>query len=465
MTTFDDPILPISDRPSSREVAAASNADSPRGRVLQVSFACDPVSSMESRLGWYRAVMASQQFDTTVICDAHNRPQVEAFIAEEAKPAGLDVRFISSVDTTARFYETPGINYGRYHRWHQRVFQVVSELHREQPFDLTHQIGLCGFREPGYLWKLDVPFVWGPVGGTQNLPKRYLAMLGPTAAVTEFTRRLINHTHIHYRQRVAAAARRAVKVFAANLTAQEDFKKAHGVDLELQLETGIAEVPDYQPRVRKPGEPLRILWAGRFRHWKGLPLLLRAVASIGDEIPLEIRLMGDEDSSVYRRSADRLGLTPRTTWLGWPNYREQLQQYQWADVFAFTSLRDTSGTGLLEALSRGCPIVGMNHQGAADIMDESCAVPISVKNPKQSIAEFRHALIDLFNDSDKLERLSAGAHRRAQDYCWERLTMRMNGLYQNIIDRKRADKIKSLVHSERSLDLVEPASSSNGRRS
>jgi hypothetical protein len=27
-------------------------------------------------------------------------------------------------------------------------------------------LNMIGYREPGYLWKLNVPFVWGPMGGT-----------------------------------------------------------------------------------------------------------------------------------------------------------------------------------------------------------------------------------------------------------------------------------------------------------
>ena len=42
-------------------------------------------------------------------------------------------------------------------------------------FDLVHQVNFMTFREPGYLWTLDAPFVWGPWGGGAELPLAFLA--------------------------------------------------------------------------------------------------------------------------------------------------------------------------------------------------------------------------------------------------------------------------------------------------
>ena len=37
---------------------------------------------------------------------------------------------------------------------------------------------MVGYREPGYLWKIEKPFVWGPIGGLENSPWRFLPSLG-----------------------------------------------------------------------------------------------------------------------------------------------------------------------------------------------------------------------------------------------------------------------------------------------
>jgi glycosyltransferase involved in cell wall biosynthesis len=135
----------------------------------------------------------------------------------------------------------------------------------------------------------------------------------------------------------------------------------------------------------------------------------------------------------WQRLARKLGVAPRVEWVGWPVYGGQLPHYDWADVFAFTSLRDTSGTGLLEALAAGAPIIGVDHQGAADIMTEHCAIRVPVTTPVATIAGFRAAVLQLSSDGALLEQLSHGALQRAADFHWEKHWQFMRRVYQQAL--------------------------------
>lgn len=107
-----------------------------------------------------------------------------------------------------------------------------------------------------------------------------------------------------------------------------------------------------------------------------------------------------------------------------------MAHYQWADVFAFTSLRDTSGTGLLESLAAGVPIIGLDHQGAADMITDNCGVKISVGSPTKSIEEFSIALTRLSRDKTELHRLGIGATARAKNYQWAQYLDPMLKIYK-----------------------------------
>src|SRR5690606_34483298 len=133
--------------------------------------------------------------------------------------------------------------------------------------------------------------------------------------------------------------------------------------------------------------PLRILWAGRLQPWKGFPLLLKGLAALPPDVRYSVRVLGQGPcEGRWRRLAEKLGVAQQIDWVGWPDHIEaQLPHYRWADVFAFTSLRDTSGTGLLEALAAGAPLVGLDHQGVADVMTPRCALPIDAASPQSAI--------------------------------------------------------------------------------
>lgn len=409
----------------------------PRPRILQSSLLCDPVSSMESRLGWQRAVAASRHFETTVLLSELSREAVHAYAAEYGSIPGLHFEFVpfEPFEINNAFVMSYRNFYRDYHRWQLRAYETAQQLHRQTPFSLTHQIGICGYREPGYLWKLDIPFIWGPFGGTQNFPPAFLGQLSCKDAVLEITRAVINNFHLRFRSRVRSAVQRAAKIYAANSRNQVDFWRIHRRRAKVQLETGIQQQPDVKLRQKSQGEPLRILWSGRFKPWKGLPLLLQALRKLGNEISYELRLIGYQScEDEYRSLVKSYGIDTHVKWLGWPKYEDSIQHYRWADVFAFTSLRDTSGTGLLEALSCGCPIVGLKHQGARDIMTRDCAVRIDVTTPSDVISAMRNAFVELAQNPIRLFEMSKAALERAKVYSWERLGNQMVDDYRSVIE-------------------------------
>jgi glycosyltransferase involved in cell wall biosynthesis len=392
-----------------------------RLRVLQVAHACHPHLSMESRIGWYRAVHAARRHDVTVL---HGDATNDGLLRDEAQRLGIGDRMhFVGIDRCVLgefFNRWATTYYAGYRLWHRCAFEEAQRLHAEKPFDLAHQTTYCGYREPGQAWRLGVPFVWGPVGGTQAFPTAYLAELAPRDAWIELCRNAINAWQLRFSRRVHGAMRRAAVVVAATQKAADDIQKATGRVTPVLLETAldIPIVPERAPR--QPGEPLRILWSGRLRAWKTLPLLLKALPLLPPDVDWRLRILGVGPSEkAWRRQAEKLGVADRIEWLGWPDYRSTLPHYQWADAFAFTSMRDTSGTGLLEALASGTPIVGVDHQGAADIMTPDCALPVAVGSPKETITGMAVALTRLAREPDMWRRLSEGARAEASRRLWE----------------------------------------------
>ncbi len=404
-----------------------------RKRLLMTAYHYDRAYSMESRLSWQRAQHAARGYEVTVITARPERdrtPALDEAVNVNQLPLNRLERGLMSV---------PGGYYLGYRLWHRRVFQLAVRLHAEQPFDLAHHVSFCGYREPSDLWKLGVSFVWGPIGGTQAFPVRFLALLGPVAAAREVIRNVANFVQLRCDVRVHRAARATVGLLAANREVARDITRAWGIASLVQLETGVDVGRPVQGKRRDPSEPLKILWSGRLQPWKGLPLLLKALARLPAEARYELRILGQGPCArQWRRLATRLGINAHIQWCGWPDYAGQLPQYEWADVFAFTSLRDTSGTGLLEALAAGAPIIGLNHQGAADIMTEDCAVAVDASTPRTAIDGFRDAIERLAADRIRLQSLSAAAIRRAECFSWNNQWELMRAVYRRALKRDAA---------------------------
>lgn len=419
---------------------ATSNRDASRrtlrsGRVLAVSWACDPYESMESRVGWNRVMGAARNHEVWVLHGGRASSEVLEAYAAEANPSAR-IHFIEVEHGPAgtAIGEQWGVFWRRYRRWQARVAEQAKLLHAEHSFHLVHQVNLCTFREPGQLLSLGVPFIWGPIGGTHNLPWRFLTQCDLMGGCREVSRAAINTWQLAASRRIRRAAQSAAKVFAASQAAQRDLASWLGAESEVLLETGISSVCQDERQPSTPDRPFRLTWAGRHRTWKGLPLLLRALARLPKHLRWELRVLGVGDRQArWRRLADRLGVSEHIDWIGWPSYAETLPHYRWADAFVFTSLRDTSGTGLLESLAVGTPIIGLDHQGAADIMTPDSSMPIAVESPGQVISDLAQAIVTLAGDPELWAQKSARSKTQAKRFLWSNLASKIEDEYQRVL--------------------------------
>ena len=260
-------------------------------------------------------------------------------------------------------------------------------------------------------------------------------------------------------QRVRRAARGSAVVLSATATAKQHLQEFIGVDSIQHLETGLDCQVSSPRTARDATEPLRVLWAGRLRPWKCFPLLAKAVAELPDARRVQVRVLGTGPcKSPWIRLTERLGIADRFDWIEWPAYQDTLQHYAWADVFAFTSLRDTSGTGLLESLAAGAPVLGVDHQGAADIMTEHCAIPLPVSSPGETIRHLAQAMVELDDDRNRLLRLSHGAQQRAADFEWHRRIAWTSEVYRSALQQsaREAKALPSLATLKQQTDLDSP---------
>src|SRR5208337_189807 len=108
---------------------------------------------------------------------------------------------------------------------------------------------------------------------------------------------------------------------------------------------------------------IRLLWSGVLKHCKALHLLICALARLPDAVPYELRVLGDGSlKRRWQRLAERMGVAQHIAWMGWLPHPEAIAQYAWADAFVFSSLRDTTGTVVVEALGAGLPVICLDHQ-------------------------------------------------------------------------------------------------------
>lgn len=215
----------------------------PEWRRLCVGvFSCSPCRGSEPGMGWnFLREIAATGRDVWAITN-------DEFTAEiRARAAALpNVRFAFVPEPAKRLRNLlrrvwPPSYYWFYRWWQRRAYRVARRLHAEQGFDAVHQLNMVGFREPGYLWKLPLPFVWGPIGGLDLTDWRLLGLLGFSGKVEFLCRNAINAFQRRVLPRPRKAARRAAESNALVCATGENArlaKRLWGVDSTVICEVG-----------------------------------------------------------------------------------------------------------------------------------------------------------------------------------------------------------------------------------
>jgi len=328
-----------------------------RLRVLVSAYACNPYRGSEQGVGWGWANAATRNHDVWVLTAEHNRADIEKAVAAQPKRY-RSMRFHYIPRTRWRALEKvwkPAYLW-TYELWQREAYRAGLELHRKVRFDLAHLVTYVTFRSPGHLWKLGIPFVWGPIGALQNTPWRLLPMMGLKGCVHFAGRNVINSLHKAFLPGPKQAFRQAVTVIAATEGVRRQIKRWYGRDSEVICEIGAPSVIASNFTRREPREPLRLAWSGLHQAGKGLPLLLGALPALNPHVQWTLDILGAGGcTSMWRRVAGKLGLDGRCRWHGWVPREAAISVVSRAHVFVITSLKELTSSVLLEALSQGVP--------------------------------------------------------------------------------------------------------------
>lgn len=407
---------------------------STRLKILISAYACSPYRGSEPGVGWGFVRELAKHHELWVIVEEEKfRADIERYLQDHPQLAQtVHFRFIAKQRNRALRKLWPPSYYWYYRRWHQDALTLAQRLHREVGFDLAHQLTMVGFREPGYLWQLDVPFVWGPVGGLGLFPWRFISQLGAYGAAYYLGYNVYNALQTRYMARPRQAARRAgVGLLTATPDNQREALARWGCKSTLMAEVGLPSAPVAGVPVRRPGEALRIVWTGQHISRKALNLGLQALAAQGSAAPdWELHVLGEGPlTATWQAQAVQLGLAGQCHFHGWLAREQALAVMARAHVMLITSLRDLTSTVTVEALAMGLPIVCLDHCGFAHAVDESCGIKVAVTTPAEVVAGLGAALGALMADEVRRQQLALGALVRAQAFAWEHKVQVLNRIY------------------------------------
>jgi glycosyltransferase involved in cell wall biosynthesis len=394
-------------------------------KILLIAYALGPSRGSEGAIGWGWASSLARVHEVTVISCTHNQHDVESYL-ESHPDLKLRVKWIDHGTHTrllgSRF---------PYLWWLRRIVKLCKKLVAEEKVDVIQFVTFGSLSNPIQLWNLGVPFILGPVGGGQPFNPIYQEVLGPMPLSARL--RNLRISLLPYVPRIRSMIQNAALVLATNKETEKIARRCGG-KTTIFCDTGVREEFLLDKPPQKPYRSgLRMLWVGRMLYRKGIPIALHALKATGrTDLTLELLGTGPMESA-WRIVVKDLGLEGQVTFHGQVPFAQVFDFYDKADLFVFPSVNDAFGSQLLEASSRGLPILTLDHQGAGTLIPDTVAWKVPVDTAKNTVEKMAEAMVYLANSRDKLLAMSEAAICYAHSESWTQRIDRMSSLYEKLL--------------------------------
>lgn len=407
-------------------------------KILVSAFGCWPGRGSELGVGWEWCKQMAAYNNLHIITIRRSKEDINAACEK------IDSRIVKNMTFHYFDYSPYMIKmlpagtsrwYLYYALWQLAAYKIAKRLKKDNNFDYVMHLTFGSVWLPTFMWKLGVPFIWGPWGGCDIIPKSFLTghprkggnILGWMQQKREW---LVKH--ISWNPLIKANLKNACAILVRTQGCYNAVPQQYRYKTHIVLETAIA-LPPPLTHINH-SSTIRILYTGRLIIGKNLLMAIKAVASLSDDHNVVFDIIGDGPEkenlngliSILNKKDCIHILQP----LQRDDLLEKITQY---DIYLFPSLLEGGSWALMEALGSGLPTVCFNASGMRVITDDSCAIRIPMDNPQNALKNMTNALKKLCMDSSLRKQMGENAARRIRDkFSWDGKGIFMEKLLQEL---------------------------------
>ena len=390
-------------------------------KVLISAYACAPDRGSEGGNGWYYPSLVSQQgYEVWCLTQAAGRQEIEQKMLASPYP-NLHFVYVGVPDWVNRSYRRGLFGmYFHYIYWQWAALQTARRLSRQHCFAVVHHVSYTSLQLGSFLYRLKRPFIYGPVGGGQQAP-RAMRHYFKGYWLKEQARALVSRLLLRFNPGCYQSVRYAAYVLAWNEDTRRMIASLGRTRAVAKEFGGVGQIfipPG--PVHRPPHGTLELVWVGRLMPRKALELSLHGLSKVDPRLPVHLTVVGDGEMGEYVRGyLAAYQLHDRVTWVGKVGYEQVKEYYRKADVFLFTSLRDTGPAQLLEAMAYTLPVVTLALHGQAELVSDATGIRVPVTEPEAVAAGLAKAIEWLYHHEEERLAMGLNAFAFAREQSWE----------------------------------------------
>ncbi len=405
-------------------------------KVLITAYACEPHKGSEPGVGWNWAKQIARFAEVHVITRANDRKVIE----EELLKSPVSNLYFHYYDVPKwlSFWKkkTRGL-YLYYLLWQFGAYRLAKKIHTKEKFDIVHNLTFGNIWLPTFMPFLGISFIWGPVGGGEQVPKEFRHNYSVIARFQELLRDVVLSV-LRFNPLFLLTSKKSTLIIARTKVTFKKIPFSHQKKTLTMIETGIKALAPFSIISSNYGEKnsIHIISVGRLIHLKGFDLAIKAFArAFRSKNGAKLIIIGDgPDRKRLQKIASKEGVAEKVIFMGYLNHNDTLQYMAESSIFLFPSLKEGGAWVLFEALMLGLPIVCLDIAGAGEVVPNECGIKIKPITYKQTINDLAEALLKLANDPELRKRMGeAGRKRIEEHYTWDKKGEVIKKIYEKVM--------------------------------
>lgn len=412
-------------------------------KILVSAYAVSPIRGSECAVGWEITTRLAKYFEVTVLMcqetpsgDSYYK-EVQEYINKNGAIANIQFIPVSMPYASKKYTKLhdagfwPAYYWG-YNCWQKEAFQIAQNLHLIQKFDIAYQLNMIGFREPGYLWKLDIPFIWGPTNGFHSIPFPFIKTYKGKEFLFQALKHFSNEIQIKFANRPKKAAKKAVLVWCVD---QVGFNKLSkwGAHTILMQETGLSVLPNHilNSKTYDSFRPLKLVWSGMITPGKALYILIEALIKV-KELKFELTILGE---GVLKEQMIQLAkpISEKIIWIGWVTKDNAMQIVSDADLLIHTSLKEGTPHSILEAIGMGIPVICHDTCGMGIVVNDKNGFKIPYVDSQTSINYIANKISEIIAKPEILNEKYNTIWETTSSLTWDNKVLQISDSINSIL--------------------------------
>lgn len=415
-------------------------------KLLLSAFATCPEWGSEPSVGWNAAAELSQTHEVWVLTEKVWEKRIADRVDLSQFPnlhfVYVDIPWMHEI---AEHRFNRGISWTiYYYLWQFQALKVARPLHQTHGFDLVQHVTFVKVSMPSLLYRLPIPFVFGPVGGAEFAPAlEFFDRFGSKLKLVEMLRK----TQV----RLAAwdpLLRACVQRSACALgvtQASTAYLKRLGAHTALTLPAISllpSECPAQAPVRSVPQGPIRFIYVGRLLGWKGVDLALEALSYHAKNYPpslVQFDVVGDGPKRAeLEHLAETLGIQEQVRFHGAKTRQEVLDHLATSDVLFFPSLHDSGGFVVIESMVRACPVLCLDLGGPGELVDDNSGWKIPAHSRHETLHALSEAIQQICQNRQAIyDKGQAARSRVLEHYTSKALAKKLESIFLKILPSRR----------------------------